>query len=78
MAKPVIADRKPAVLTLDPGTYHWCTCGRSKNQPFCDGAHEGSGFLPREFSLGEKKEVALCNCKHTGNAPFCDGAHEKV
>jgi CDGSH-type Zn-finger protein len=78
MAKPVIADRKPAVLTLDPGTYHWCACGRSKNQPFCDGSHEGTGFLPREFSLSEKKEVALCNCKHTGNAPFCDGAHEKV
>ncbi len=78
MAKPVIADRKPAVLTLDPGTYHWCTCGRSKNQPFCDGAHEGTGFLPREFALAEKKDVALCNCKHTGNAPFCDGAHEKV
>lgn len=78
MAKPVIADRKPAVLTLDPGTYHWCACGRSKNQPFCDGAHEGTGFLPREFVLAEKKEVALCNCKHTGNAPFCDGAHEKV
>ncbi|MBE0439157.1 MAG: CDGSH iron-sulfur domain-containing protein [Gammaproteobacteria bacterium] len=20
-------------------TYYFCTCGRSANQPFCDGAH---------------------------------------
>ena len=40
MEKPVIAAKQPAVLTLDSGTYHWCQCGRSKSQPFCDGTHK--------------------------------------
>jgi CDGSH-type Zn-finger protein len=40
MEKPIIAAKQPAVLTLDQGSYHWCQCGRSKNQPFCDGTHK--------------------------------------
>ena len=39
MSQPVIADTKPVVLELAPGSYHWCRCGRSKNKPFCDGEH---------------------------------------
>jgi CDGSH-type Zn-finger protein len=33
MEKPVIAGKQSAVLELEPRTYHWCACGRSKNQP---------------------------------------------
>ena len=40
MSEPVIADKKPAVLDLAAGSYWWCRCGRSKKQPFCDGAHK--------------------------------------
>ncbi|MFW6328287.1 MAG: CDGSH iron-sulfur domain-containing protein, partial [Bacteroidota bacterium] len=25
-------------LETGPGTYFWCTCGKSKKQPFCDGS----------------------------------------
>ncbi|MBN1608744.1 MAG: CDGSH iron-sulfur domain-containing protein [Polyangiaceae bacterium] len=77
MAEPIIANKFPAVVELEPGTYHWCRCGRSKNQPYCDGSHRDTGLTPIEFKVDEKKKVALCQCKQTGNAPFCDGTHKK-
>jgi len=49
MEKPRIAAKQPAVLSLDPGTYYWCQCGRSRDQPFCDGSHQGTGIEPVEF-----------------------------
>ncbi len=78
MSEPTIAAKEPAVLDLEPGTYYWCTCGLSKNQPYCDGSHEGTEFTPLEFTIDEKKQVALCQCKRTGTAPYCDGAHESL
>jgi len=78
MTEPVIAAKQPVVMELDAGTYHWCTCGRSAGQPFCDGSHQGTDFTPMAFTVEEKKKVALCACKHTGNPPFCDGAHAKL
>ena len=78
MAEPIVAEKSPAVLELEPGTYYWCRCGRSKTQPYCDGSHQGTGLTPLEFTVDEKKKVALCRCKHTGNAPFCDGSHQKL
>ncbi len=78
MNKPVIADTKPAVMELEPGTYYWCSCGQSKGQPFCDGSHAGTDFTPMAFEVEEKKTVALCNCKATNNPPFCDGSHSKL
>ena len=78
MADPVIAAKVPAVLNLEPGTYHWCACGRSENQPFCDGSHAGTGFTPVSFEVEEEKRVALCQCKRTANRPMCDGTHNSL
>jgi CDGSH-type Zn-finger protein len=78
MSEPTIAAKVPKVMELEAGTYYYCTCGKSANQPFCDGSHKGTDFEPKVFELKEKKKVALCQCKHTGNAPFCDGTHKNL
>ena len=75
---PVIADNKPVKVTLSKGQeYHFCTCGRSKSQPFCDGSHVGTSFNPKVIVSDEDGEAFLCACKHTGNTPFCDGTHQQ-
>jgi CDGSH-type Zn-finger protein len=78
MEKPTIAAKYPALVTLEPGTFLWCACGKSSSQPFCDGTHRGTKFTPVFFKVPEKKEAWLCQCKHTGNAPYCDGTHKTL
>jgi glutamate synthase domain-containing protein 2/CDGSH-type Zn-finger protein len=78
MSNPIIADNKPVKVNLSKGQeYHFCTCGRSRSQPFCDGSHAGTEFTPRVIVSDEDQEAYLCACKHTGNAPFCDGTHAR-
>jgi CDGSH-type Zn-finger protein len=78
MSEPVIAQKFPYALELEPGKYWWCACGRSANQPFCDGSHKDTGFSPVAFELAEAKKVWLCGCKHTHDQPFCDGTHKTL
>jgi len=61
----------PIAITLEPGTYFRCTCGGSKNLPFCDGNHRG-GKLPIRFEIKEQRKVYLCSCGKTAGQPFCD------
>jgi len=76
MAEPLIVQKSPYVLELEPGTYYWCACGKSASQPFCDGSHQKSELTPVKLVLQEKTKVKLCGCKHTENAPYCDGTHK--
>ncbi len=76
--KAVIAQKGSYEVELEPGTYFWCACGRSKNQPFCDGSHKVTDLEPVEFEVTEKKTVYLCGCKRSKNKPFCDGTHETL
>lgn len=78
MSNPVIADNKPVKVNLTKGDeYHFCTCGRSKSQPFCDGSHVGTTFTPKVIVAEEDGDAYLCACKHSGNRPYCDGTHQK-
>ena len=78
MNEPKIAARKPAIIEVTAVKHAFCTCGESKKQPFCDGGHAGSAFVPQVFEMAETKKVALCQCKRTGNAPYCDGTHSRL
>lgn len=78
MSEAKVAGTTPVVLQLDPGTYYWCACGRSANQPWCDGSHAGTGFQPVALAVDEPSKVPLCMCKHTGNQPRCDGSHTSL
>ena len=67
----------PLKVELKAGTHAWCACGKSENQPFCDGSHVGSGVAPKVFTVEEPTTYMLCMCKKTGNAPSCDGSHAR-
>jgi glutamate synthase domain-containing protein 2/CDGSH-type Zn-finger protein len=76
MPNPIIANNHPIMVSLSKGQeYYFCTCGKSADQPFCDGSHMGTSFQPRAFVAEDDGDAYLCACKHTRNTPFCDGTH---
>ena len=78
MTEPVCAQKSPYAVELESGDYFWCACGRSKNQPFCDGSHVKTDILPVKFTVTQKETKYLCGCKTTKHAPFCDGSHKSL
>lgn len=78
MSQPDCPQTTPYEAELEAGDYWWCSCGKSKTQPLCDGAHKDTDFEPVKFTVDEKKTLWLCGCKQTKTPPFCDGAHNKL
>ena len=78
MTTPVVAQKAPYPVDVEAGkTYWWCTCGKSKKQPFCDGSHSGTGLQPMKYEAAEAKKLFFCGCKASAKAPFCDGTHRQ-
>ena len=78
MTEPTIAQRAPYVIDEEPGKKFWCACGRSANQPYCDGSHKATKITPIAVEIEEAKKVAWCGCKHSANKPYCDGSHREL
>lgn len=78
MSEPKMPQQSPYVAEMAPGKYAWCACGKSMNQPYCDGSHRGTGFSPVIEEITENKKVAWCGCKQTKTKPFCDGSHKEL
>lgn len=79
MADPEIGGTEPVAVEVEEGKmYWWCTCGRSKGQPFCDGSHKDTDLVPQGWEAPKTGKVFLCACKRTAKGPFCDGAHNTL
>ena len=77
MSKPESPKNSPYAEQLEPGSYWWCACGKSQNQPYCDGSHKATEFQPVKFEITEEQTYYLCGCKKTKTPPFCDGSHNQ-
>jgi CDGSH-type Zn-finger protein len=75
---PVCTQKAPYAVELEAGDHYWCACGRSKNQPFCDGAHAGSGIGPTKLTVTRSGTHYLCGCRASKNGAFCDGSHSSL
>lgn len=79
MTDPVVVSKTPYSTEVEAGkSYFWCACGRSKNQPFCDGSHKGTGLAPVKYTAEKSRTVFFCGCKHSAKKPLCDGTHAKL
>ena len=79
MADPVVAQASPYMTDVEEGkSYTWCACGRSANQPFCDGSHAGTGIEPVSYTATESKRVRFCGCKASKKGALCDGSHNNL
>ena len=78
MSEAICAQKAPYVRDEQPGQKYWCACGRSANQPYCDGSHRDTGFSSVPVIIEEARKVAWCGCKQSGNKPYCDGTHKKL
>ena len=76
---PIIAQKAPYPTEVEAGkTYFWCACGKSANQPFCDGSHKGSEFAPVKHTAEKNGKLFFCGCKHTSKGCLCDGTHARL
>ena len=78
MEKPIIVQKHSLKLEMESGTYFWCACGRSENQPMCDGSHKGTRFKPEKVVITEKQIVPWCMCRNSEKGAICDSKHREL
>jgi CDGSH iron-sulfur domain-containing protein 3 len=79
MAKGEVAGEGPIAVDVEEGSsYFWCACGKSQNQPYCDGSHAGTDFRPLMWTAQASETKYFCACKQTNAQPFCDGSHKSL
>ncbi|HJN22660.1 MAG TPA: CDGSH iron-sulfur domain-containing protein [Rhodospirillales bacterium] len=79
MNGPVMARKGPYDVEVEAGEeYYWCTCGRSKKQPWCDGVHKEVGMKPLVYTAEKSTALSFCGCKAIKTPPFCDGTHSSL
>ena len=52
-------DKQFTKVRLEKGTYYICACGRTLNQPNCDGSHAGTGIQPLVLELDQPKILEI-------------------
>ena len=75
MKEPKCPQKKPYVISCEIKKYAWCSCGKSSDQPFCDGSHKGTEFVPIIMDNEKEGNIAWCGCKKSKKGAFCDGTH---
>jgi len=53
-------------------------CGNSKNGPYCDGSHKGTGKSLQVVTYDKDTPIFACGCQQSKGRPFCDGTHETI
>lgn len=83
--KAIITKKGPYGVAVEEGkTYYYCTCGASKNQPFCDGSHKAfneenkTNLTPLKYVADKTDTVYFCGCRHSKTSPLCDGSHKQL
>ena len=75
----IVAQKAPYAVEVKAGkVYFWCSCGRSANQPFCDGAHKPTSLSPKPYKAEKDGTVYFCGCKASKTGMFCDGTHKNL
>lgn len=79
MSAPVVTAQSPIAVEVEAGkSYWWCACGKSTTQPFCDGSHKGTQFVPMQWTAPATTTAWFCACKSSKSAPMCDGSHRAL